>query len=66
MESKPIVIGGGTYARTMDNVVAFGARFPGALELGHQKNERISVDDMMKLTKIYAEAAYELSKVETE
>ena len=65
-ESKPIVIGGGTYARTMDNIVAFGARFPGTVELGHQKNERISIDDMMKLTKIYAEAVYELSKVKTE
>ena len=63
-ESKPLVIGGGTYARAMDNVVAFGARFPGQKELGHQKNERISIDNLMKLTKIYAEAIYELSRTE--
>ena len=63
-ESQPLVIGGGTYARAMDNIVAFGARFPNQEELGHQKNERISVDELMKLAKIYAEAAYELSKVE--
>ena len=64
MESEPLVIGGGTYARAMDNIVAFGARFPGQEELEHQKNERISVDNLMKLAKIYAEAAYELSKKE--
>lgn len=64
MDSVPLVIGGGTYARAMDNIVAFGARFPGEPELGHQKNERISVDNMMRLSKIYAEAIYELAKAE--
>ena len=65
-ESRPLVIGGGTYARAMDNVVAFGARFPGEPELGHQKNEKISIDNMMKLTQIYAEAIYELARAEEE
>ena len=65
-ENEPLVIGGGTYARAMDNIVAFGARFPGQKELGHQKNECISVDDMMKLAQIYADAAYVLSRTETE
>lgn len=64
MNSKPMVIGGGTYARAMDNIVAFGARFPGEPELGHQKNERISVENLMRLTRIYAEAIYELAKGE--
>lgn len=63
-KSEPLVIGGGTYARAVDNIVAFGARFPGQKEVGHQKNECISVEHMMKLTKIYADAAYELSKVD--
>lgn len=63
-ESRPLVIGGGTYARAMDNIVAFGARFPGEEECGHQKNERISVENLMKLTRIYAEAIYELAKGE--
>jgi succinyl-diaminopimelate desuccinylase len=65
-ESSPLVIGGGTYARAMDNIVAFGARFPGEPELGHQKNEKISIDNMMKLTQIYAEAIYELARAEEE
>ncbi len=55
-ESRPLVIGGGTYARAFDGVVAFGARFPGKPELGHQKNEKISEDDLLLLTRIYAEA----------
>lgn len=55
-ESEPMVIGGGTYARAMDNIIAFGARFPGRPELAHQKNEKISIDDLLLLSKIYAEA----------
>lgn len=64
LKSRPLVIGGGTYARAMENIVAFGARFPNEPELGHQKNEKISVDNLMKLTRIYAEAIYELAKAE--
>ncbi|MGX8774699.1 MAG: dipeptidase PepV [Bacillota bacterium] len=63
-ESEPLVIGGGTYARAFENMVAFGARFPGDPELGHKKNEKISIDDMVKLAQIYAEAIYELAKAE--
>ena len=64
MDSKPLVIGGGTYARAFENIVAFGARFPGRSETGHRKNEKISADDMVKLAQIYAEAVYELAKAE--
>lgn len=64
VESEPLVIGGGTYARAFDNVVAFGARFPGEPELGHMKNEKISIDNMVRLAQIYAEAVYELAKAE--
>ena len=63
-ESKPLVIGGGTYARAIPNTVAFGARFPDEIELGHQKDERISVDNMIRLSKIYAEVMYRLSELE--
>lgn len=63
-ESRPLVIGGGTYARAMDNIVAFGARFPNEPEVGHQRNEKISIDNMIRLAQIYAEAVYELAKAE--
>lgn len=61
-DSKPLVIGGGTYARAMKNIVAFGARFPGEPELGHQKNECLSIESLMTMTKIYADAIYRLGK----
>lgn len=64
LQSRPLVIGGGTYARAVENTVAFGARFPEDEDLMHQKNEYISVDNLMLLTKIYAEAIYRLSELE--
>ncbi|WP_416198165.1 MAG: dipeptidase PepV [Sporanaerobacter sp.] len=62
MESEPITIGGGTYARAMNNAVAFGPVFPGQVEVAHQKNEYISIEHLMKITKIYTKALYELAK----
>lgn len=62
LESKPLVIGGGTYARALKKAVAFGPVFPGRPCVEHQRNEYISIDDLMKCTKIYAEAIYELAK----
>ena len=60
-ESQPLVIGGGTYARAMDNIVAFGARFPGKPELEHQKNEKLSIDSLVLMAKIYAEAIFRMA-----
>ena len=60
--SEPITIGGGTYARAMENAVAFGPLFPGQPELAHQKDEYIDIDHLMKITYIYAQALYELAK----
>lgn len=62
LESEPITIGGGTYARAMDNAVAFGPNFPGQVEVAHQKDEYISIEHLMKIAKIYAHALYELAK----
>ena len=54
--NKPFTIGGGTYARTMKNAVAFGPVFPGREEVAHQKNEYISVEDLVNCMNIYARA----------
>ena len=62
MDSEPITIGGGTYAKAMENAVAFGPVFPGQKDLAHQKDEFICIDNLMKITKIYAGALYELAK----
>lgn len=54
--------GGGTYARSLNAGVAFGALFPGRPELAHQKDEYIEIEDLLKAAAIYAEAIYELAK----
>ncbi|RXI98639.1 dipeptidase PepV [Anaerobacillus alkaliphilus] len=54
--------GGGTYARSLNAGVAFGALFPGRPELAHQKDEYIDIEDLLKATALYAEAIYELAK----
>ena len=55
-----ISIGGGTYCRYVKNTVSFGPVFPGQKELAHQSNEYISLDDLRKIAKIYAQAIYNL------
>lgn len=62
VESEPMVIGGGTYARALKNAVAFGPLIPGQKEVAHQKDEYISIDHLMLITKIYAQAMFELAK----
>lgn len=64
MESQPMVIGGGTYARTCDNVAAFGAMFPGDPQLEHQPNEKIDLERFRETMKIYAEAIWRLTQEE--
>src|SRR5690554_3502501 len=39
LEAKPMVIGGGTFARAIPNVVAYGPHFPGKPSYIHQRDE---------------------------
>lgn len=55
-DSKPRLSGGATYARAMDNIVAFGALLPGREETEHQPNENIVIEDMKTAIEIYIEA----------
>lgn len=57
-----LAIGGGTYAKEMPNIVAFGPIFPGKPDLDHQANEYIEVNDLILNAKIYAHAIYELAR----
>lgn len=61
VNSEPLVIGGGTYARAVKNTVAFGADFPGDPEIAHQKNEYITVTKLIQCAKIFADAIFELA-----
>lgn len=61
-EAKIIAIGGATYGRSLDVGVAFGPLFPGRPDSAHQRDEHILVDDLVRVTAIYAQAIYELAK----
>lgn len=54
--SKPLAIGGGTYAKETKNVVAFGAQFEGFDTYMHSNKERARISDLYKAMKIYARA----------
>ncbi len=59
--SKPLAVGGGTYARAMGNSVAFGPEWPGEPQLAHMPDEYISLEDMKKNTLIMADAIASLA-----
>lgn len=61
-EAKPLTTGGGTFARTMKNSVAFGPHFPNKPSYIHQKDEYIIMDDFFMSIAIYADALYQLAK----
>ena len=61
-KTKPLVIGGGTYCRALENFVAFGPMFPGRPDTVHQADEHIAIPDLVLMAKIYAQAIYELIK----
>lgn len=53
--------GGGTYAKCLDEGVAFGCVFPGEEELAHQANEYISLESLKKNVRIIARAIVKLA-----
>lgn len=59
--SKPFSIGGGTFARAMPNVVAFGAHFLNTPSNIHQPEEFINLDHLIQATIIYTDALYRLA-----
>lgn len=63
LEGTPMSSGGATYAKALDNCVAFGAMFPFDEKTEHQENERVDIKNMIKATEIYALAIYKLLKL---
>lgn len=55
-ETKCISIGGATYARALEQGVAFGPVFPGETSAIHEADEFITVENLLKITRIYYEA----------
>ena len=55
-----IATGGGTYARVLEEGVAFGSVFPDDEELAHQAGEYLSLDGLMLNMRIFARAIEKL------
>ena len=62
MSAKPLVDGACSYARALDNCVAFGALLPNQPDLMHQTNECLELDKLDLWMKIYLDAIYRLAK----
>ncbi len=60
-KAELISIGGGTYAKAMANVVAFGPIFKGHPMVEHKPDEYIEIDSLMKNVQIMAAAIRELA-----
>ncbi|XMB65985.1 dipeptidase PepV [Mycoplasmatota bacterium zrk1] len=58
--NQPMTMGGGTYARAMPNLVAFGGMFPNEQSNAHQPNEFISINRFFEQTEIYIKAIQNL------
>lgn len=55
-----VATGGGTYARVLEEGVAFGSVFPGEEELAHQADEYMSLDSLVLNMRIFARAIEKL------
>ncbi len=60
-DAMPQVDGACSYARALENCVAFGAILPGQPDLMHQKNEYLELDRLNMWMRIYLEAIYRLA-----
>lgn len=61
LPAQPKCIGGGTYAKMMPNILAFGPVFPGDEVREHKPDEFIEISRLMENAKIIAAAMYELA-----
>ena len=61
-QTQPVLMCGGTYAKAMDNIAAFGPALPGREPTEHQKNEHISLEDFLLVCRIYRQAILGLAQ----
>lgn len=61
-DTPPMAIGGGTYAKSMPNLLAFGPVFPGEEAREHQPDEFIDLESLRRLTHILADAIKALAE----
>lgn len=64
--TEPMVIGGGTYARAMPGIVAYGMLQPHREGTEHQKDEYVYLEDLYQAKDIYRIAIERLANLQTE
>lgn len=64
-DAAPVAIGGGTYARSMPNVVAFGPTFAKEDDVAHQSGEYVKLDDLFLCHEIFQKAIVALAGLAT-
>ncbi len=62
LDAKPLTTTGGTYAKLVPNIVAYGPSFPGQNGIAHLPDEWFDLDDLKTSAYIYADALYRLGK----
>lgn len=62
-EHKPEVIGGGTYAKSLPGIVAFGPEMPGVDYRIHNADEFMEISGMQTSTEIYVKAIENMLKL---
>ncbi|NQZ66402.1 MAG: Sapep family Mn(2+)-dependent dipeptidase [Mycoplasmatales bacterium] len=60
-DARPIISGGGTYAKNVPNCLAFGALFPGEEQRMHNIDERLNIESLKKAIEIYINAIINLA-----
>ncbi|MBR3251214.1 MAG: M20/M25/M40 family metallo-hydrolase, partial [Erysipelotrichaceae bacterium] len=63
-ERQMMAIGGGTYAKSINNIIAFGCEFPEEESHIHDVNERMNLELFKKQVEIYVEAIKNLNEIE--
>lgn len=62
-KAEPVAIGGGTYARSIPNIVAFGPNFTHEDDVAHQAGEYMKLKDLFLCCDIYRKALQSLAEM---
>jgi succinyl-diaminopimelate desuccinylase len=60
--TEPGTMGGGTYARAVPNTISIGTGWLGDGD-PHQTDERVAIDSLKKMSRIYASILYRLATI---
>jgi len=63
LETPMVAIGGGTYAKAINNCIAFGCEFMNEDNHIHDANEKLSIESFKKQVEIYIEAIKNLDQI---